>query len=53
MRETSLLPFLIEGSSTVVVRPGYCHYQVLAVNNGDVRQPNLLDISYDGVNISQ
>ena len=40
-----------EGSSTSMVRPGYCHYPVTAVKNVDVRQPILVDISSDGVHI--
>ena len=39
----------IEGSSTSVGRPGYCHSPVIAVKTVDVPQPILLNISFDGV----
>ena len=42
----------LEGSSTSVDRPGYCHSPVLVVENVDVRQPILLDISSDSVHRS-
>ena len=37
---------------TSVGRPGYCHSPVVAVENVDVRQPILLRVASDGVNIS-
>ena len=43
----------LEGSSTSVGRPGHCKYPVLAVENVDVCQPILLDVSFDGIHVSQ
>ena len=43
----------IEGSSTSVGRPGNCQSPVLAIENVDVCHPILLDVSFDGVHISQ
>ena len=43
----------LEGSSTSVGRPGNCQSPVLAVENVDVRQSILLDISLDGIHVSQ
>ena len=43
----------LEGSSTSVGRPGNCQSPVLAVENVDVRQSILLDISLDGIHLSQ
>ena len=42
-----------EGSSTSVGRPGNCQSPVLAVENVDVRQSILLDISLDGIHVYQ
>ena len=41
----------LEGSSTSVSRPGYCHSPDIAVKNDDVRQPILLDVSSNCVHI--
>ena len=41
----------LEGSSTSVGRPGYCHSPVFAVMNVDVRQPVLLHVSSDGIHV--
>ena len=43
----------LEGSSTSVGRPGHCQYPVLAIENVDVCQPILLDVSFDGILVSQ
>ena len=43
----------VEGSSTLVGRPGNRHSPVIAVENVDVRQPILLHISSDGIHVSQ
>ena len=45
--------FSPEGSSTSVGRSGNCQSPVLAVENVDVRQSILLDISLDGIHVSQ
>ena len=42
----------LEGSSTSVGRPGYCHCPVSAVTYVNARQPILLDTSSDGVHAS-
>ena len=41
------------GSSTSVGRPGHSLSPVLAVENVDVSQPILLDVSSDGVHVSK
>ena len=43
----------LEDSSTSVGRPGHCQSPVLAVENVDVCQPILLDVSFDGIHVSQ
>ena len=43
----------LEGSSTSVGRPGNGHSPIIAVENVDVGQPILLDISSDGVRVSE
>ena len=42
----------LEGSSTSVGRPGNCQSPVLAIENIDVRQPILFDVSPGGVNVT-
>ena len=42
----------LEGSSTSVGRPGNCQYPVLSIENADVRQPIVFDVSPDGVHVS-
>ena len=42
-------PAHLEGSSTSVGRPGHCRSPVLAVDNVDVCQPILLDVSFDDI----
>ena len=42
----------LDGFSTSVGHPGYCHSPVIAVKNVDVGQPILLDISTDSAHIS-
>ena len=42
-------PSHLEGSSTSVGRPGSCQSPVLAIENVDVCQPILLDVSFDGI----
>ena len=48
-----LSPSHLESSSASVGRPGNCPSPVLAVENVDVRQSILLDISLDGIHVSQ
>ena len=43
----------LEGSSTSVGRPGNCQSPVIAVENVDVRQSILLDISLDGIHVGE
>ena len=43
----------LEGSSTSVGRPGYCHSPVLVVKIVDVIQPTLLHAASYGVHVSQ
>ena len=46
-------PSHLEASSTSADRPGNCQSPGLAVENVDVRQLILLDVSSDGVHVSQ
>ena len=43
----------LEGSPTSVGPPGKCHSPVIAVENVDVGQPILVDISSDGIHVSR
>ena len=43
----------IEGSSTSVGRPGNSQYPLLAIENVDVCQPILLDVSFHGIHVSR
>ena len=46
-------PSHIEGSFTSVGRPGHCQSPVLAIENVDICQPILLDVSFDSIHVSQ